>query len=353
MIENILRDAVRENVSDVIVAAGSPLAYKIAGVISCRGDAPLTSADTEAIIRELYALSGQRSLERLLKTGDDDFSFSIPGAGRFRAAAFRQRGSLTVVIRIVRFELPNPALLNIPQGVIDLYRINKGLVLITGPAGSGKSTTLSCIVDQINKNLPYHVITIEDPIEFIYKNDKSIISQREVNADTEGFKSALRYALRQAPNAILVGEMRDYETVSIAMTAAETGQYILSTLHTVGAAKTIDRVIDVFPTGQQQQVRLQLSMVLQAVVSQQLIPAVDGGIVPAFEIMVVNPAIRNLIREGKAHQIDNVIYANPENMVSMDTSIMALYRQGRITLQNALVYASDAESMVNKLTKNY
>lgn len=353
MIDNVLRDAIKENASDVLVAVGSPLCYKIAGVLSPRGNTSLTRAHTEAIVRELYALAFGRSMERLLSTGDDDFSFSIPGSGRFRVAAFRQRGSMAAVVRIVRFDLPDPAKLHIPQAVVDLYKINKGLVLITGPAGSGKSTTLSCIVAQMNKHMPYHIVTIEDPIEFLYRNDKSIISQREVEEDTEGFKSALRYALRQAPNVILVGEMRDYETISIAMTAAETGQYVLSTLHTVGAAKTVDRIVDVFPTGQQHQVRLQLSMVLQGVVSQQLLPTVDGGTVPAFEVMLVNPAIRNLIREGKAHQIDNVIYANSDTMMSMDASIFALYREGRISLQTALLYATDPDGMQNKLTRNY
>ncbi len=353
MIDNVLRDAIRENASDVLIAVGSPLCYKIAGVLSPRGNVSLTRAHTEAIVREIYALAFGRSMDRLINTGDDDFSFSVPGCGRFRVAAFRQRGSLAAVVRIVRFELPDPAVLGIPPSVVDLYKVNRGLVLVTGPAGSGKSTTLSCIVAEMNKNLTYHIVTIEDPIEFLYKNDKSIISQREVNSDTEGFKSALRYALRQAPNVILVGEMRDYETVSIAMSAAETGQYVLSTLHTVGAAKTVDRIVDSFPAEQQHQARLQLSLVLQAVVSQQLLPTVDGGTVPAFEVMIVNPAIRNLIREGKAHQIDNIIYANPKNMMSMDLNIIDLYRKGRITLQTALLYATDAESMQDKLARNY
>ncbi|HWQ58673.1 MAG TPA: PilT/PilU family type 4a pilus ATPase [Clostridia bacterium] len=351
MIERTLLEAMGLNVSDVLVVPGSPLAFKIAGVVTSRGDAPLSPAQTEAIVREVYQLAGNRGMERFQATGDDDFSLSIPGVGRFRAAVYRQRGSCAAVIRIVRHELPDPALLNIPTGVVNLYKAKKGLVLITGPAGSGKSTTLSCIVNKINKNLPSHVITIEDPIEFLYRNDKSIVSQREVDQDTKDFKSALRYALRQAPNVILLGEMRDYETISIAMTAAETGQLVLSTLHTVGAAKTVDRIIDVFPPSQQQQVRVQLSMTLNAVVSQQLIPTVDGGVTPVFEVMIANPAIRNLIREGKAHQIDNVIYANPETMVTMDASITALYRKGRISYDNALTFASDADSMTRRIER--
>lgn len=350
MIENVLHEALCASVSDVIIAAGSPLAYKSAGMLRpAEGGRPLAPRDTEAMVREIYALAGERSTEKLVRTGDDDFSFSIPGSGRFRAAVFRQRGSYSAVIRLVRFELPDPSALHIPSSVIDLYGIKKGLVLVTGPAGSGKSTTLSCIVDKMNKNLPYHIITIEDPIEFLYRNDKSIVSQREVSQDTETFVSALRYALRQSPNVILVGEMRDYETISIAMTAAETGQYVLSTLHTVGASKTVDRIIDVFPTGQQQQMRVQLSMVLEAVVSEQLIPGINGGAVPAFEVMRVNPAIRNLIREGKAHQIDNVIYSNPDTMMSMDASILKLFRDGAISRENAVAYCTDAESMEKKL----
>ncbi len=349
MIESILKQAVGENVSDVIAAPGFPLAYKMAGELRPVGERALTPDDTQMLVNEIYACARGREMEKLLRTGDDDFSFSMPGSGRFRAAVFRQRGSFSAVLRIVRFELPDPALLGIPQNVIDLYAIKKGLVLVTGSAGSGKSTTLSCIVNRMNQTLPYHIITIEDPIEFLYRNNKSIVSQREVNQDTEDFKSALRYALRQAPNVILVGEMRDYETISIAMTAAETGQYVLSTLHTVGAAKTVDRIIDVFPPAQQQQVRVQLSMVLQAVVSQQLIPTVDGGAVPAFEVMLVNPAIRNLIREGKAHQMDNVIFSNPETMTHMDASILALFRAGRISAENAVAYSADPEAMRKKL----
>lgn len=348
-IAEMLKTASERDVSDVIAAPGFPLAFKSAGVLTGSEGERLLPQDTEAIVSRLYELADGRSMEKFLRTGDDDFSFSLPGVGRFRVAVFRQRGSCSAVIRIVRFELPDPSALNIPAGVIDLYSIKKGLVLITGPAGSGKSTTLSCIVDKINRNLPYHVITIEDPIEFLYRNDRSIVSQREVSQDTEGFATALRYALRQAPNVILLGEMRDYETISIAMTAAETGQYVLSTLHTVGAANTIDRIIDVFPPSRQQQVRVQLSMTLQAVVSQQLIPGTDGKPVPAFEIMLVNPAVRNLIREGKMHQINNVIFANPDTMTTMDASILKLYQEGRISGANAVIYSTDAETMKKKI----
>lgn len=347
----VLAEAVKQNVSDVLICPGFPVAFKCAGSLIPQSGGLLLPSDTEAIIRKLYELASNRRADHFLETGDDDFSFSLNSVGRFRASVFRQRGTVSAVIRVVCFELPDPGKLNIPPAVIDLYTIKKGLVLITGPAGSGKSTTLSCIVDKINRNLPYHVITIEDPIEYLYRNDKSIVSQREVNHDTADFGIALRFALRQSPNVILVGEMRDFETISIAMTAAETGQYVLSTLHTVGAANTIDRIIDVFPAARQQQVRVQLSMVLQAVVSQQLIPTLDGGAIPAFEIMGVNSAIRNLIREGKVHQISNVIHANPDcSMVTMDASIYQLYLAGRISKENAVIYSMDPDAMKKKLS---
>lgn len=251
---------------------------------------------------------------------------------------------------MVAFDLPNPEEKLIPSTVTDLYKTKKGLVLITGSAGSGKSTTLASIVDKINKNRHAHIITIEDPIEFVHRHDKSIVSQREIEHDTENYQQALRAALRQAPNVILIGEMRDFETIQTAITASETGQLVLSTLHTIGAAKSVDRIIDVFPADQQQQVRVQLSMELRAVVSQQLIPSVDGGLVPAFEIMHINNAIRNMIKDNKINQIDNVIQSSgAEGMVTMDNSILDLYAKGLITKENALRYSINSEMMQRRL----
>ncbi len=305
-------------------------------------------SDTERLLRSIYELADNRSMEILLACGDDDFSFSIPNLGRFRCNAYKQRGSLAAVLRVVAFELPDYTTLGIPDTVINLHQKKKGLVLITGSAGSGKSTTLACIIDKINKTSNRHIITLEDPIEFLHKHDKSIVSQREIEHDTKGYVPALRAALRQAPNVILLGEMRDYDTIATAMTAAETGQLVFSTLHTVGAANTIDRIIDVFPPNQQQQIRVQLSMVLQAVISQQLIPSTDGGLVPAFEIMLINSAIRNMIRESKIHQIDNVIYSSGhEGMISMDADLLRLYQKGCITKESVLMYSSNPE-MINK-----
>ena len=234
--------------------------------------------------------------------------------------------------------------------MLGLSAKRRGMVLVTGPAGSGKSTTLSCIIDRINTTTTGHIITLEDPIEFIHPHKGCLVTQREIMNDTKSFAYALRSALRQAPDVILLGEMRDFETIQTALTAAETGHLLLSTLHTVGASKTIDRIIDSFPAAQQAQVRMQLSMVLQAVVSQQLIPSTSGELVPAFEIMVVDSAISNMIREGKTHQMDNVIYAGAsQGMVTMDSDILRLYREGKITRQNALLYAMNPEVLAKRL----
>ena len=224
------------------------------------------------------------------------------------------------------------------------------MVLVTGPAGSGKSTTLACMIDQINRTQQKHIITLEDPLEFLHRHNHSIVSQREINVDTENYVTALRAALRQSPDVILLGEMRDYETINVAMTAAETGHLLLSTLHTIGAANTIDRIIDVFPANQQRQIAVQLSMVLNAVVSQQLVPTVDGKVVPALEVMTVTPAIRNMIRDNKVHQIDGLLYSSAkEDMISMDSSLLNLCRQGTISKDTALKYATNPEMLVKKL----
>lgn len=351
----ILQKAVEQKVSDIFIISGCPLSFKINRKISPIQDHELSNyrlkpEDTRKCIEMIYSLSGNRSIETFIKNGDDDFSFSVEGLCRFRCNTYMQRGSMAAVLRGVVFQLPDPKVLHIPDTVIELNTIKKGLVLITGSAGSGKSTTLACIIDRINNTRNSHIITIEDPIEYLHKHILSIVSQREVPNDTNSYVYALRAALRQAPDVILLGEMRDYETITTAMTAAETGQLVLSTLHTIGAANTIDRIIDVFPPSQQQQIKIQLSMVLQAVVSQQLIPAKDGTIVPAFEIMKVNPAISNLIRESKVHQIDNAIYSGAsEGMIAMDADILRLYNEGVISRENALIYASNPDMLKKKL----
>ncbi len=291
-----------------------------------------------------------RDLNILTDNGDDDFSFAIQGLSRFRVSAYMQRGALSAVIRIITFDLPDFKSLGIPEYIIHLGDAGKGMVLVTGPAGSGKSTTLACIIDQINKNHKKHIITLEDPLEYLHRHGSSIVSQREINVDTESYVTALRAALRQSPDVILLGEMRDYETINVAMTAAETGHLLLSTLHTIGAANTIDRIIDVFPASQQRQIAVQLSMTLSAVVSQQLVPTVDGGVAPALEIMTVTPAIRNMIRDNKVHQIDGIIYSSmKEDMISMDGSLLNLYKAGTISRDTALKYASNPDMLGKKL----
>lgn len=349
-IGSILKDAVERQASDIFIVSGCPLSFKIHGKLEPVDDQKLFPADTERLLRQIYQNDGDRSLEQFQRTGDDDFSFSINGLGRFRCNAYKQRGSMSCVLRVVSFTLPDAERLHIPSVVTGLYQTRKGLVLITGSAGSGKSTTLACIIDRINQNYHDHIITIEDPIEFLHMHRNSIVSQREIAHDTAGYVEALRAALRQSPDVILLGEMRDFETIQTAITAAETGQLVLSTLHTIGAAKTIDRVIDVFPPSQQQQIRIQLSMVLQAVVSQQLVPTTDGSLYPAFEVMVVNSAVRNLIREGKTHQLDNVIYAGGnEGMISMDNDLFRLYSEGVISADTARMYCTNLESMAKRV----
>lgn len=349
-IQKILEMAVQKKASDAFLIAGLPVSFRINGAICHEEENKLLPPDTELLISQLYALADDRSMDTLLKTGDDDFSFSIKGLSRFRVSAFKQRGSLSVVIRIIRFELPDYRELHIPEVVMKLADERKGMVLVTGSAGSGKSTTLACIIDKINHSKKSHVITLEDPLEFLHRHDQSIVTQREIQADSDSYVKALRASLRQSPDIILLGEMRDYETIEVAMTAAETGHLIFSTLHTIGASNTIERIIDVFPANQQRQIAVQLAMVLNAVVSQQLVPTVDGQMHPVFEIMTVTPAIRTMIRDNKVHQIDGVIYSSSkEDMISMDTSLYQLYKDGIITKETALTHAANPEMLAKKL----
>lgn len=349
-IKEMLTYAKNKNASDIFIIAGLAMSYKSMNQIHPIHDEILKPDDTYKIICEIYKLANNRSIDHFLENGDDDFSFSIPGVSRFRVNTYKQRGSLAAVIRIITFDLPDPAKLHIPQEIIELADVQKGLILVTGPAGSGKTTTLSCLIDHINKTQNKHIITLEDPIEYLHSHQQSIVSQREISIDTESYVTALRASLRQSPDVILLGEMRDYETMNVAITAAETGHTVISTLHTIGTAKTIDRIIDVFPSSQQHQIAVQLSLTLHAVVSQQLVPAIDGTLIPAFEVMTMTPAIRNLIRENKIHQIDGIITSSyKQNMISMDTSLYQLYKQNIITDKTALNYATNPEVMKRKL----
>ena len=349
-VREILENITKENASDIFVVAGRPLTYKANGKMHTYQEERMMPDMCHDFVTAIYELADHRDITHFEETGDDDFSFAIVGVSRFRVSTYKQRGSYSAVIRIITFTLPKPSELMIPDSVMELANMNKGMVLVTGPAGGGKSTTLACLIDKINTEQEAHIITLEDPLEFLHSHKKSIVSQREVCTDTENYLTALRASLRQSPDVILLGEMRDYETINTAMTAAETGHLIFSTLHTIGAANTIDRIIDAFPATQQHQVAIQLSMVLQAVVSQRLLPTTDGRMVPAFEVMVLTPAIRNIIREGKTHQIDGMIYTSTnETMMAMDTSIYKLYQQGIIDRKTALSNASNPDMMAKKL----
>ena len=278
-------------------------------------------------------------------------SFAIPNVARYRVNVFKQRGSAALAFRVVSTEIPSPEKLGVPESVVNLYQRKRGLILVTGPTGSGKSTTLAAIIDKVNSNRDAHIITLEDPIEYLHQHKMSMVNQREIGLDSENYANALRAALREDPDVILVGEMRDFETISVAITAAETGHLVLSTLHTIGAASTIDRVIDVFPPHQQQQIRVQLSNVLEAVISQQLIPTSDGrGRCAAFEVMHANHAVRNLIREGKSHQLQSIMQTNRKlGMVTMDEALTQLYLEGKIDKEMVVQFAQDPDGMIQKL----
>ena len=346
--------ATEHHASDIFIIAGRPLSFKINGKLSIYGER-LMPADTEILLRQIYQMSNNRNFDRFLEIGDDDFSFSIPGLSRFRVNTYRQRGSLAAVIRVIAFELPDPGILNIPEDVMSVSDFTKGMVLVTGPAGSGKSTTMACIVNRINHSREGHIITLEDPLEYLHRHDKSVVNQREIGSDSTNYAQALRAALREDPDVILVGEVRDLETISTAITAAETGHLVFSTLHTIGADKTIDRIIDVFPPNQQQQIRIQLASVLECVVSQQLLKKADGsGRVAALEILFANNAVRNLIRESKTYQISSVMQTNRRaGMQTMDDALYDLYMRKLIDADNAVTYAQDPVSMNKKVSFDF
>ena len=348
---NFLRNAVESDASDIFIVSGQRLSAKIEGRIRPVGDDEIVMPDkSDELVKMLYHIA-LRPMDHYLAKGDDDFSFSVKGLSRFRVSAYKQRGSMAAVIRVVRFGLPDPKEFGIPDEVLAVSQKARGLVLVTGPAGNGKSTTLACITDTINSTRNAHIITIEDPIEYLHRNKESIVSQREINMDTESYLTALRACLRQAPDVILLGEMRDLDTIRTAMTAAETGHLVISTLHTLGAVNTIDRIIDVFPSDQQQQIRVQLSMILQTVISQQLIPTESGKQQPVFEIMHLNSAIRNMIRDSKVHQIDAVIQSSSsEGMIGMDASIFDLYKNNVISAETAVKFAFNADQMGRKIS---
>ena len=348
-ITEILEKAVTLDAADIFLVAGLPVTFKCGGKQEGLPGDPLRPNDRRTLVDSIYELSG-RERTNLDRGQDDDFSFAVSKMGRFRANIFRQRGSLAAVLRVIRFGLPDPEKLGIPESVLSLADNKKGLVLITGSAGTGKSTTLACMIDRINRTRDCHIITMEDPIEYIHRHDKAIVTQREISIDTPGYLDSLRSALRESPDVILLGEMRDYDTISAALTAAETGVLLLSTLHTTSAANTIHRILDVFPSNQQQQVKIQLAQVLKGVVCQQLVASTDGQLMPVFEIMKSTPAIQNMIREDTLHQIDGFMQAGAaDGMCTMDGSLFKLWREGKISRDPALLSCVNYDTMLRKL----
>jgi twitching motility protein PilT len=344
----ILTQAKIAGASDVHFTVGLPPKMRVNGdLINMEGD-KLLPPDTAALVEEVM---NDKQKEIFAERGEYDMSFSIRDLGRYRVNVYHQRGSVAMAFRLVGTVVPSPEELGLPESVIELSQRKRGLVLVTGPTGSGKSTTLAAIIDRVNNTRDAHVITLEDPIEYLHQHKLSMVNQREIGIDSYSYANALRAALREDPDVILVGEMRDLETISVAITAAETGHLVLSTLHTIGAASTVDRIIDVFPPHQQQQIRIQLSNVLEAVISQQLIPTSDGrGRVAAFEIMHANHAVRNLIREGKSHQLTSIMQTNRKlGMMTMDEAITQLYYSGKISRDEAIEFAQDVEGMEMKL----
>lgn len=326
--------------SDLHLTVGVPPKVRIYGDLKSLDLPRLMPEDVQQLVDQIVP---EKLKEKFEENGEIDFSYAISGLGRYRANCFHQRGSYAATLRLVGEDIPRPESLGIPGPVMELINKRCGLVLVTGPTGSGKSTTLASLIDLINQKYEYHIITLEDPVEYLHMHKRSIVNQREIGTDTKSYQQALISALREDPDVILVGEMRDLDTISTAITAAETGHLVFSTLHTIGAASTIDRIIDVFPPYQQSQIRSQLSLVLEGVVSQQLIPRSDGsGRAAAFEVMLGTTAIRNLIREGKTHQIPGIMQTSKnQGMKTMDDAIYDLYVNRIIDRDQALGYAQD------------
>ena len=347
-VNELLEMAQEMNASDLHLTVGVPPKVRVFGELRDIEAPKLLPDDLHTLA---YSILPQAQISKFEENGELDFSYSIPRVGRYRANVYHQRGSLAVVIRLVGESIPTPDKLGIPDSVMELIHKRRGLVLVTGPTGSGKSTTLASMIDQINQQYAYNIITLEDPVENLHPHRRSIVNQREVGMDTKTFGNALTAAMREDPDVILVGEMRDLDTISTAITAAETGHLVFSTLHTIGAASTIDRIIDVFPPYQQGQIRSQLSLVLEGVISQQLIPTIGGrGRKAAFEVMLGTPAIRNLIREGKTHQIAGILQTSKkQGMQTMDDAIFELYVNRHIDREQAIGYAQDPQALNARL----
>lgn len=339
-IEILLEEVVRRRASDLHLQVGLPPTLRIDGSLTPL--AGYNALDESAVEALIFAILDSDQQQILIKDKEFDFSFAFGTLGRFRVNAFHERGNLAAALRLIPNEIKTVTELGLPPIVMDFANYPRGLVLITGPTGSGKSTTLAALIDKINTERSQHIITIEDPIEFTHKSKKAVVVQREVHYDTYSFSAALRSSLRQDPDVVLIGEMRDLETISAAITIAETGHLVLGSLHTNSAAQSVDRMIDVFPPHQQPQIRAQLSNILMAVCSQRLVPAIGGGRVIAAEILTANPAVRNIIREGKTHQLDAVIQTSADvGMQTMDRTLVSLVQSGVVTYDEARSFAVD------------
>ncbi len=337
-IDQLLELTVTRNASDLHLVAGFPPMIRIFGdLIPIQGESLLSNQDIFNLLASLLNVTQKQIYER---TFEVDFSFTFRDASRFRVNVYRQQGQVAAALRMIPVKIPDIESLGLPQNVIKLLNLKQGLILVTGPTGQGKSTTLAAAINRLNQTKSHHIITIEDPIEYVYPKAKSIISQREMYTDTHSWTAALRAALREDPDVVLVGEMRDYETIAAAMTIAETGHLVFATLHTNSAAQTIDRVIDVFPEQQQPQIKLQLAATLEAIISQRLISTIIPGRTLAVEMLMKTPAVATTIREGKTHLIDNIIQTSSElGMVSLESSLAKLVVAGTITLETAQAYA--------------
>jgi twitching motility protein PilT len=347
-LDELLRITIEKGASDLHITVGVPPTIRLNGELVQIGADKLVPIDTEQYARTIL---DEKDYSEYEAKGEMDTSYSVAGLGRFRVNIFKQRGSDAMAIRVVSLRIPTLKDLEFPPIIRELTERQRGLVLVTGPTGSGKSTTLAAMINEINSTRSAHIITLEDPVEYLHKHNRSIINQREIGKDSSSYQNALKAVLREDPDIILVGEMRDIETISIAITAAETGHLVFSTLHTIGAAKTIDRIIDVFPPFQQQQIKVQLAAVLQGIVSQQLLPkSFNDGRVAALEIMTITPAIQNLIREGKTHQIESSVQTGAKfGMKSMDMALAELYKKGQITSETALTHSVDREMLLRML----
>jgi twitching motility protein PilT len=349
-LREMLEQMVKMGASDLHLTVGSPPVVRVDGKLQRLPMDIMTAEETKKLA---YSMLNEKQKTKFEQNSELDFSFGIESMSRFRANMFMQRGNIAVALRQIPYKIMTFEELGLPKVMQDFATLPRGLVLVTGPTGSGKSTTLAAVIDKINRERPVHIITVEDPIEYLHRHQAAVINQREVYSDTPSFASALKYALREDPDVVLVGEMRDLETIESALSISETGHLAFATLHTNSCAETINRIVDVFPTNQQEQIRVALSFTLQAVVSQILIPRVGGGRVLAMEIMIATPAIRAIVRDDKIHQLYSMIQSGQKyGMKTMNQSLAELYLSGKITVNDAMSYSSNTQELGEMLSRH-